>query len=304
VLEHTNVFATFANNGRYVPANPIIEIKDSNGNVLYDAEKDLEKHPGTQALRAEYAYQITSVLTDNDARAMIFTTSNLFGDTQERLGRPVAAKSGTTNGWKDIWTMGYTTDLAVGVWMGQTTATGERFQELSERDGIQGAGPIWADIMIELHQNPQWADLLTGPNGQTIPEDFPIPPGVSKRSICTTTGHQPAGSGGDTYDEWLVDGEGPALRCDQLSSAEYKELQYALNDLRQNGGKYTGRGQDSIYNYANQVNVSRGNGFSGSSNNDGDDGFTSGNDDSDFSGGDFDNNDSEQIIVPTGRNEN
>jgi len=283
ILEHTNVFATFANNGRYVPANPILQIKDSNGNVLYDAEKDIKKNPGTQALRAEYAYQISSILTDNESRAMIFTTSNLFGDTQTRLGRPVAAKSGTTNGWKDIWTMGYTTDLAVGVWMGQTTATGERFQELSERDGIQGAGPIWADIMIELHQNTKWADLLKGPDGSTIPEEFPVPPGLSKRDICVTTGHQPDG-GGQTREEWLVDGEGPALRCNQLSTAEYADLQYALNDLRTNGGKYTGRGQSSIYDYASEVNVSRSSGISSTSDNGGSD-FSGSADDSDTDSG-------------------
>ncbi|MEA2585334.1 MAG: hypothetical protein QOF33_3419 [Thermomicrobiales bacterium] len=265
VLEHTNVFATFANNGRYLPANPILKITDARDNVIYDAAQDLKANPGQQALRAEYAYQITSILTDNEARAMIFTENNLFGDTQRQLGRPTAAKSGTTNGWKDIWTMGYTTDLAVGVWMGQTTATGDRFQELPERDGIQGAGPIWANVMLEIHQNPKWAALLTGPNGTTIPKDFPIPSGVHKGKVCVSTGHQAASNFGfETRDEWLVDGEGPALRCDQLSAAEYAELQYALNDLNQNGGKYSGRGRDSISRYAQTVGVSRGSGYSDS----------------------------------------
>ncbi|HEY7030627.1 MAG TPA: transglycosylase domain-containing protein [Thermomicrobiales bacterium] len=274
VLEHTNVFATFANNGRYVPANPILKITDARGNVLYDAAKDLKANPGQQALRAEYAYQITSILTDNQARSMIFTENNLFGDTAQQLGRPTAAKSGTTNGWKDIWTMGYTTDLAIGVWMGQTTATGDRYQELPERDGIQGAGPIWADLMLEMHQNPKWASLLKGPNGQTIPEDFPVPSGLHKGRVCDATGHQATG-GSASHEEWLVDGRGPSLRCDQVSAAEYAELQYALNDLNQNGGKYSGNGQSSIYRYASAVGVSRGS-FSGGG----------------FSGGDFSSDDS------------
>jgi membrane peptidoglycan carboxypeptidase len=278
VLEHTNVFATFANNGRYVPANPILKIADARGNVLYDATQDLKANPGQQALRAEYAYQITSVLTDNTARAMIFTENNLFGDTANQLGRPTAAKSGTTDGWKDIWTMGYTTDLAVGVWMGQTTASGDRYQQLSERDGIQGAGPIWADMMLEMHQNQKWASLLTGPDGQTIPKDFPVPSGLHKGEVCDATGHQAIG-GFASHEEWLVDGSGPALRCDQLSAAEYAELQYALNDVNQNGGVYTGRGQDSIYRYASTVGVSRGN-FSGG-------GFSNG----DFSGDSSSGND-------------
>ncbi len=61
---------------------------------------------------------MTSILTDNDAREMIFTTNNRFGNTQDELGRPTAAKSGTTDEWKDLWTMGYTTDVAIGVWVG------------------------------------------------------------------------------------------------------------------------------------------------------------------------------------------
>jgi membrane peptidoglycan carboxypeptidase len=257
VLEHTNVFATFANNGRYVPANPIRKITDSRGNVLYDVEKEVER-TGQQALRAEYAYQVTSILTDNRARAMIFTENNLFGDTQQQLGRPVAAKSGTTNGWKDIWTMGYTTDLAVGVWMGQTTATGDRFQELPERDGIQGAGPIWADVMLAIHQNQKWADLLTGPNGRAIPEEFPVPPGIYRGEVCAATGHK-ATDGFEEKEEWLVQGEGPSLRCDQLSAYEYAQLQEALNSQ---GGRYSGNGQGSISRYASTVGASRGSGIS------------------------------------------
>jgi len=113
--------------------------------------------------------------------------------------------------------------------------------------------------MLELHQNPKWAPLLTGPNGRTIREDFPIPPGVHKGKVCAATGHQ-ATDGFESRAEWLVDGEGPSLRCDQLSAYEFDQLQGALDDLRQNGGKYSGRGPDSIYRYASTVNISRGSG--------------------------------------------
>jgi membrane peptidoglycan carboxypeptidase len=193
--------------------------------------------------------------------------------------------------------MGYTTDLAVGVWMGQTTAAGDRFQELPERDGIQGAGPIWADMMLEMHNNPQWASLLTGPNGATIPEDFPVPAGVHKSSVCVSTGHK-ATSGFQSRQEWLVDGQGPALECNQLSADEYAELQYAENDVRSNGGKYTGRGQDTLRRYADAVGSS------------GDGGFDSGDDDSASSGddnsssGDDDTSGNSPPIVPIDQNNN
>src|SRR5262249_42574795 len=102
LLDHTNAYATFANEGKFVPANPILKIEDSQGHVLYDAQRDAPWSKAAQVLKAEYAYQITSILTDNQARSMVFTENNLFGDTQQELGRPTAAKSGTTNGWKDI----------------------------------------------------------------------------------------------------------------------------------------------------------------------------------------------------------
>ena len=257
LLEHTNVYATFANNGRYVPATPILRIEDARGNVLYDLKESLKNNPGEQVLRAEYAYQITSILTDNEAREMVFARGNLFEQTAEALGRPTAAKSGTTDGWKDIWTMGYTTDLAVGVWSGQTSATGSAATQLPPRDGIEGAGPIWQAMMLEIHRNPNWSKYLLGPDGQPLPEEFPRPSGIEQRSICAATGHKPTG-GYETRTEVLIKNEGPALRCDQLSADELSELQHALQDLQRNGGKYTARGRDSIQRYASVVGISRG----------------------------------------------
>ncbi|MEZ4508056.1 MAG: hypothetical protein R2848_19880 [Thermomicrobiales bacterium] len=61
------------------------------------------------------------------------------------MGRPVAAKSGTTDNWKDIWTMGYTTDVAIGARPGRQSGDAEI--ELPQLDGIQGAGPIWQQMM-------------------------------------------------------------------------------------------------------------------------------------------------------------
>jgi membrane peptidoglycan carboxypeptidase len=251
LLEHTNVYATFANNGTYVPANPILKMVDSQGNVLYDVERDKPWEQAAQAIKAEYAYQITSILTDNEARADIFTTNNLFGNTAEELGRPTAAKSGTTDNWRDIWTMGYTSDLAIGVWVGNTSADGSSPPQLPELDGIEGAGPIWRRMMVEMHQNSDWSKYLLGPNGRPLPEAFPRPPGIYIGEVCTATGGKPVG-GFDTTDEVLVRGEGPALRCDQMSAWDAEELEDALQDIR-SSGRYTGSGVDRVRRYADAV---------------------------------------------------
>ena len=180
LLEHTNVFTgqIEVNTSRPIQS---WKITDSNDQILYELDRKTSLQNAPQVLRAEYAFQITSILTDDDARSMIFGRGNLFEDTGDRLGRPTAAKSGTTDNWKDIWTMGYTTDLAVGVWTGQTTQSGNAETELPQLDGIQGAGPIWQQMMEMMHDNPTYAAYLDGPTGQPIPGDWPVPSGIERR---------------------------------------------------------------------------------------------------------------------------
>ncbi|HEU0164734.1 MAG TPA: transglycosylase domain-containing protein, partial [Thermomicrobiales bacterium] len=157
LLEHTNVYATLANNGTYVPANPILQIKDSQGNLLYKLDEAQVNKTKTQAVPAGNAYQITSILTDNDSRKLVWGLDNLFGNTQTSISRPTAVKSGTTENWKDLWTMGYTTAAAIGVWVGRSGDTSDT--ALPEIDGVVAAGPIWQDMMELIHKNPTWLKL-------------------------------------------------------------------------------------------------------------------------------------------------
>jgi len=252
LVEHTNGYATLANNGAYVPVHPLIKVTDSQGNVVYDIKKDPSVTKPVQGLKAEYAYQITSILTDNQSRQMVFGLNNLFGNTQEALGRPTAAKSGTTEEWRDLWTMGYTSAIAIGVWVGNTNAYGDAVGYLPEKDGIETAGPIWQSLMYELHQNSEWADLIVGRDGRPVPDAFPRPSGIYEGSVCAATGNAAAGGFSNTR-ELLVRDEGPALPCDQLSAYQKTELEFALQDIQQNSGKYTGGAYDSIYRYRDVV---------------------------------------------------
>jgi membrane peptidoglycan carboxypeptidase len=278
LLEHTNVYATFSNMGKYVAANPILKITDSNGTVLYELDRETSLQNAQQVIAPEITYQIMSILTDDEARSMVFGRGNLFEDTSDRLGRPVAAKSGTTDNWKDIWTMGFTTDLAVGVWSGQTTQSGNAEIELPQLDGIQGAGPIWQQMMQLMHSDPTFSSYLNGPSGQPIADDWAVPSGLVQSDICIATGHQSGDGRWDSETELLVKDGGPALPCDRLSAYEMKELRHAMDDLRQNGGNYAEGGESRILRYAQAVGVY-----------DGDIDF--GSDGSD--NGDFDQNDEE-----------
>ena len=72
--------------------------------------------PVTPSLDPRVAYLITDILSDERARVPAFGQGNML-----EIGRPAAAKTGTTTDWRDNWTLGYTPDLTVGVWVGTRT---------------------------------------------------------------------------------------------------------------------------------------------------------------------------------------
>lgn len=248
LLEHTNAYATLANNGRYVPANPIQKIQDSQGNPLFEATPEAIEKRSVQAMNPGNAYQVTSILTDNDARARVFTRDNRFGDTQSALGRPTAAKSGTTENWRDLWTMGYTSAAAVGVWVGRSGDAGTA--QLPEIDGIQAAGPIWQDMMMLIHETPEFAALLDGPDGKPVAKKFAVPEEAYEARLCAATGHRPGS--GDTVEDWVVRGQEPTLACNEVNEYEAEQLTDALEALRE-GANWAQGAADSINRYARMV---------------------------------------------------
>jgi 1A family penicillin-binding protein len=149
LLEHTNAYATLANNGQYKASVFILQIFDDKGNEIY-AFKEVQ---GSEALKPEISALITSVLTDDAARAFTFGLNS----TLTLPDRPVAAKTGTTNDYKDAWTMGYVPSLAVGVWVGNTIPSPMK------GGGNKLAGQIWNKFMREALAS-------------TSPEQFPAPP--------------------------------------------------------------------------------------------------------------------------------
>ena len=137
LLEHTGAYAIFANEGVKQKITPIIKVEDPWGKVL----EEWKPQDGERVLDEDNARLITNVLSDNNARAYVFGTgSNLqLGD------RPVAAKTGTTNDYRDGWTLGYTPSLAAGVWVGNN----DNSEMHHGVGGSVGAAPIWNRFMRE-----------------------------------------------------------------------------------------------------------------------------------------------------------
>ena len=137
LLEHTNAFGVFAREGEWHPVATLLEVRDKGGVVLEKFEK-VEK----KVLETQVARQINSILSDNAARAYVFGESNYL----TLPGRPVAAKTGTTNDYHDAWTIGYTPSITTGVWVGNSNNDAMK----RGADGSVLAAPIWQQFMARL----------------------------------------------------------------------------------------------------------------------------------------------------------
>lgn len=132
LLEMVSAYATFASEGERHPVSPILEIADSHRTVLERFENKSER-----VLDPQVARQITDVLSDNDARAPAFgETSSLHFP-----GIELAAKTGTTNDYRDAWIVGYTPSLAVGAWAGNNNN-----EPMEKRVAGFIVAPMWHDF--------------------------------------------------------------------------------------------------------------------------------------------------------------
>ncbi len=165
LLEMTGAYAVFANGGRRVPPVAILRIEDATGNVL----EEYQPPPAEQVISPQHAYLITDILADNQARAPVFGRNNPL-----KLSRPAAAKTGTTDDYRDAWTMGYTPDLVAGVWVGNADNS-----EMKNVPGSRGAGPIWHNFMERA---------LEG----TPKSQFPRPDGIEEIEISADAGSLPS----------------------------------------------------------------------------------------------------------------
>lgn len=167
-LELTGAYATLANGGLQVPPVGILHIIDHNGDMVYEYQPP----NGEQVIRPEHAYLISSILSDNPARTPAFGPNSVLN-----LPFLAAVKTGTTNDFRDNWTLGYTPDFAVGVWVGNADNT-----PMQNTTGLSGAAPIWNQFMQIAHQH------IT--DGQYTPFSTPI--GIIDMVVCAISGTQPS----------------------------------------------------------------------------------------------------------------
>lgn len=163
LLDLVSAYSSLAD-GELAEPYAVERVRDSAGRVLYEHAAATPR----RVLSPQHAYLITDILSDPDARIPGFG-----GVTPFDLPFEAAVKSGTSTAYRDNWTIGYTPDLALGVWVGNADGTPMR-----DVSGVEGAGPIWHDAMVAAALSRHMSA-------------FVVPDGLVRATVCAPTGLLP-----------------------------------------------------------------------------------------------------------------
>ena len=192
MLDMSTAYGVLANGGFRVTVNPILEVTDLDGKILYTniCASDPAKCHFPQAIPPGIAYQVTHVLKDNVARTPAFGPFSVLSIPNQE----VAVKTGTTNNLRDNWTIGYTSDRVVSAWVGNNDNSPMSYVA----SGITGASPIWNKIMRtqlsaeKPHVFPRPDNIISLKSCFTHQEEVivvgqPLPPPCKAPSVETAT---------------------------------------------------------------------------------------------------------------------
>ncbi len=163
----------------------------------------LAPHP---VLSPRAAFWVTDILCDNEARAFIFGRGGAL-----EFPFPVAVKTGTSQAYRDNWTLGYTRNVTVGVWVGNFDGS-----PMKGSSGVTGAGPIFHDVMVAAERRA--LGRLPGPGALPIVEP---PPGLVQITVCALSGQKAGPDCPSSLAEWLpVRSPPPLCRWHSASGRE------------------------------------------------------------------------------------
>jgi 1A family penicillin-binding protein len=189
MYDMTQAFGVFANDGYRVNLRPILKVVDRHGKVLEEYRPPESPIFGTKVLPEGVAFIISDILADNNARLIE------FGPNSELKipGQIVSVKTGTTNDFRDNWTIGYTPSYVVATWVGNN----DNSPMSGLVSGITGAAPIWHGIMARLLVNKS-------------PQAIQRPSDVIQKSVCSISGapttSKDSQAGCDSHFEYFIKG--------------------------------------------------------------------------------------------------
>jgi membrane peptidoglycan carboxypeptidase len=166
LLEMTGAYATIARGGYHLPPEAFLEVRTTRNEVMYETK---DGRNGEQAVDPRLVYQLLHVMGDPGARQVTFGTTSPLN-----LGRPHMVKTGTTDDYRDTWTIGCVPQVCVGVWMGNTNN-----DPMVKTSSSLTAGRIWVEMMRALIERKRWE-----------PVPWPKPEGVVIRQMAGMGGMQ------------------------------------------------------------------------------------------------------------------
>jgi len=231
LLELTGAYSAFFNGGTKVEPFAILKVEDNDGKVL----EEIKPKKGKKVLDPQEAFIIADILSDNSARADTFGTNSLLNIP----GRQVAVKTGTTNDKRDNWTVGGTSQKAVGVWVGNN----DNSAMLNVASGISGSSPIWRRIIMES---------LKGLD----PVNFVEPDGIIKVEVDSFSGKK-AHDGFPSRTEIFIKGNEPENDNIHVKLAICNKEFYVIKEEDPVSTDGKNRWQEAILNWINGQGDSR-----------------------------------------------
>ncbi|MEO8611987.1 MAG: transglycosylase domain-containing protein [Chloroflexota bacterium] len=210
LLELTSAYSVFPNQGVAVPSTSILCILNNDDQIIYQYENGCPRGTPTQttisrastevdhqALDPRIAFIISNILSDNRARS-----AAMGANSPLNTGNIITAvKTGTTNDVKDNWTVGYSRNVAVGVWVGNNNG-----DPMINSSGLTGAAPIWNSVITSIYGNQNMLSSFAV-NGQLVADDFQTPPpGLVQREICDVRTLRDPATDCNRIVEWFLDG--------------------------------------------------------------------------------------------------
>jgi penicillin-binding protein 1C len=175
-------YATFARGGLTV--NPTMLKEQPATSNRQPATADRQSATGNRQLVSQRtAFWITDILSDPRAREYVFGSGGSLD-----FPFPVAVKTGTSQAYRDNWTVGYTREVTVGVWVGNFD-----LRPLRNSTGVTGAGPIFHSVMLAAVKRAHGG-------GESIVDR---PPDLEQQPICAISGHRPSTNCPSVESEWL-----------------------------------------------------------------------------------------------------
>jgi penicillin-binding protein 1C len=185
-------YAALARGGEYRSPRLLRSVTSADGSV-----RPVDAGPAERLVSEESAFWVGDVLADPEARAYVFGRGGSL-----EFPFPVAVKTGTSQAYHDNWTVGFTKDVTVGVWVGNFDRT-----PLQSASGVVGAAPIFHDVLLAAQEAVQ--GRLPDHADETLPAP---PPSLASTPVCLLSGLRAGPACPSVGPEWLRSDRLPA-RC-------------------------------------------------------------------------------------------